>query len=275
MKKKPIYITKASGDTVRFSREKLLRSLTRAGADQVLAKRIADSVAGQIRSGMTTQDVYAKAFSLLRNAERPLAARYGLKQAIMDFGPTGYPFEQFVGALLRERGFDVVVGKVLQGKCVTHEVDVLAEKGRRQIMIETKFHNHRGYHTDVKVPLYIHSRFQDIAAADKKNANEEQWIVTNTKFTSDAIAYGECVGLTLIGWRYPAEGGLEKLIEEIGLHPVTCLTTLTKKDKEALLAKNLVLCKHLIEHEQKLKRMGFSKEKIAKVRQEIEGLCGR
>ena len=45
------------------------------------------------------------------------------------------------------------------------------------------------------------------------------WLVTNTKFSSDVIRYGNCVGMHLIGWKYPEDGGLEKLIDEANIYP--------------------------------------------------------
>jgi len=49
------------------------------------------------------------------------------------------------------------------------------------------------------------------------------WLVTNTRCTSDAIQYAECVGLRIMSWRYPATGSLEKMIEEKRLYPATIL----------------------------------------------------
>ncbi|MGS0527278.1 hypothetical protein ACU8V7_21050 [Zobellia nedashkovskayae] len=43
-------------------------------------------------------------------------------------GPTGFPFERFIGALLTYSGYETKVGIVMDGICVTHEIDVVAEK---------------------------------------------------------------------------------------------------------------------------------------------------
>lgn len=270
-------IINAAGDEVAFKKHKIVESLMRSGASKGLAKQIAHNVAKKLHTGITTTDVYRDAFAMLKKeGERHVAARYSLKEAIRDFGPTGYPFEQFVGEILREHGYKVKVGVTVKGFCVNHEIDVLAEKGEEHCFVECKFHNKKSYMTDVKVPLYIHSRFQDVTRHLERTGDtreRHQWIVTNTGFSQDAMRYGECMGIKLIGWRYPAEGGLEKLIEDIGLHPVTCLTTLTKGQKEALLKREVVLCRDVHKQEGVLDAIGVSGKKKEHIISEAMSVC--
>lgn len=274
MARKRIKIVKGSGEMALFSRRKIFDSLKRAGAPRDVATKIADQVAKEVEFGMTTKQIYQKAFALLKQSEQPgLAARYSLKNSIMQLGPTGYPFEQFLAALLAYDGYKVHVGQSLQGRCVRHEVDVVAEIDSKRIMIEAKFHNTRGYTTDVKVPLYIHSRFEDIKAAYRGKSTLQQWIVTNTKFSDDAICYGECMNITMVGWRYPSTGGLEALIEESGLHPITCLTSLSIAQKHSLLRGGTVLCKDLAQKRSQLHNLGLSKAKTAEIIAEASQLC--
>lgn len=275
---KKIIIQKTTGDSAVFSQKKVAQSLRRAGAAKGLANEIAQQVARQIKPHMRTSDVYRIAFSLLKKYdERPTAARYSIKHALLALGPTGYPFEQFIGKLLQHHGYQTKVGVVMRGTCVNHEVDVDATKGTEHAIIECKFHNQLGYQTNVKVPLYVRSRFLDIERELKRTGHPdityEPWIVTNTEFTKDAIAYGECMKMKLIGWRYPKTGGLEQLIEGTGLHPLTTLTTLNNSQKAQLLKKNIVLCKDAVEQPDLLKKIGLSHTKIDKVIQEARGVC--
>lgn len=278
MSQKPIIITKSTGDTAVFSIQKVAKSLRRAGASAGLANEIAAQVGKQIKPHMRTSDVHRIAFSLLKkNNERPLAARYSLKQAILALGPTGYPFERFVAELLKHHGYQTKVGVIMKGSCVNHEVDVVATKGSEQNIIECKFHNQIGYQTNVKVPLYVRSRFLDIERELKRTGHPGMqyvpWIVTNTQFSKDAQRYGECMKMKLIGWRYPKAGGLEKLIEDTGLHPLTCLTTLTRAEKEGLLKKQIVLCNDAIASADTMKQLGMSNAKIDRVVEEARGVC--
>lgn len=275
---KEILITKASGETELFSNAKLRLSLERVNASPETIKKIIEHIRRELKPGMSTSRIYRHAFSLLRQHERPTAARYALKQAIRELGPSGHPFEKLVGALLASEGFSVDVGKTVQGLCVTHEVDVIAQKDNRHIMVECKFHNQPGIKSDVKISLYVEARFLDVEKAWQKNPGHaekfhEAWLVTNTKLTSDAIAYAECVGMKPIGWNYPEDQSLEMRIDRSGLHPITCLTTLSGIQKRQLIAKGIVLCKQLLEQGNALRSFGLKETKISAVVNEAKLLC--
>lgn len=275
---KHILITKASGERESFSAAKLQRSLERAHASPEAIAEVVASVTDELREGMTTADIYLKAFSLLKKYKRPVAAKYSLKKAIMELGPTGRPFEQFVAALLACEGFTVTGPQVVRGVCVKHEIDASGMKDNRHIMVECKFHNLPGTRSDVKIVLYVQARFEDVERQWQKQPEHgtkfhEAWLVTNTKLTSDAVDYAECVGMTAIGWNYPFNNGLEVRIERAGLHPITCLTTLTRSQKIELLNKHIVLCKELIEHEEMLSSIGVRAPIVQKVLDEANALC--
>jgi Holliday junction resolvase len=255
-------ITKANGEKSVFDPNKLFTSLTRSGASETQAQEIVNSITSELYAGISTKKIYRKAFALLKEQSRFLAARYNLKNAIMILGPSGYPFERFVGELLKHQGFKVEIATVVAGKCVNHEVDVIAEKDDHHFMIECKYHNQQGTVSDVKIPLYIQSRFLDVAARWKTlpghgHKFHQGWLVTNTRFTPDAIQYGNCSGLKLIGWDYPTKGSLKDLIDSLGLYPLTTLTSLTLSEKKALLEMNLVLCHDLQRNEDVLKHIGI------------------
>ena len=275
---KTILITKASGEQEPFSEAKLRRSLERVHASPTLADEIVARVESELTDGIKTSEIYRKAFSLLRKNARPVAARYSLKHALMGLGPTGRPFERFVGELLRSEGFETQVARIVQGVCVTHEVDVVGQKGDRHIMVECKFHNRPGLRSDVKIALYVQARFEDVERQWKKQPQHgekfhEVWLVTNTKFTSDAIKYAECVGMNAVGWSYPLHNGLEVRIDRSGLHPVTCLTSLSGAQKRMLLEKDVILCKELLNDSGLLQSVGVPKTKVPAVTDEINRLC--
>lgn len=273
-----IKIIKASGKTEAFIPEKLKRSLRRSGATEEQVQQIVSRIQDQLYPGMNTKKIYEKAFRLLRQEHKPLAARYKLKTAIMELGPSGFPFEKYIAAILEQQGYQTQVGVTVQGKCVRHEVDVIAERGAYHCMIECKYHNHPGTVCDVKVPLYIHSRFKDVEASWVQLPGHEiklhqGWVATNTRFTNDAIQYGTCMGLHLLGWDYPQKDSLNKQIERTGLYPLTCLTTLSKSEKQHLLQNSIVLCKEVLDHPQLLKAAGVSTGKEKSVLQEARQLC--
>jgi Holliday junction resolvase len=224
--------------------------------------------------------IFKLAFELLKDNSPHIAGRYHLKHAIMQLGPSGYPFEYFVAQILRHQGFDVEVSVTVQGACVKHEIDVMAYKDEQHFMVECKYHNRQGVVCDVKIPLYIHARFKDVESQWVKlpghaNKFHQGWVVTNTKFTRDAIQYGTCVGLNLLGWNYPTGKSLKDLIDSFGLHPVTCLTTLTLEEKQKLLEHKVVLCREIWEHPAHLDRLGIGAPRLEKVLEECRQLSQR
>ena len=275
---KPVLIKKYSGEYEAFDVNKLIRSLRRSKADETVIQDIARSVQAQIEEGMTTKKIYQLAFKMLKGKSRVGASKYKLKKALMELGPTGFPFEKIVGKLLEHEGFATEVGVIVQGKCVQHEVDVIAQKGNNHYMIECKYHSDQGRFCNVKIPLYVHSRFLDVEKQwQRQNGHQAKHhkggLYTNTRFTSDSIQYAECVGLLLTSWNYPKGNGLKERIDKAGLHPLTALTTMTKAEKTKLLEEGIVLCKELYENPELLEQIGVPKARYKKILEDSEKLC--
>lgn len=275
---KQLYVTKSSGEQSLFSEERIKTSLRRVGTDEKQINQILQEVKKQMYNGISTKKIYRIAFSMLKTGSRPIAARYHLKQGIMELGPSGFPFEKYIAEIMKFQGYATQTGQILQGKCVTHEMDVIAQKDNEIILIECKYHNNKGITCNVKIPLYIHSRFKDIEAHESKKENyasfeHKGWIVTNTRFTSDAIQYASCSGIHLLGWDHPFKNGLREQIDQSGLYPLTCLTTLTVVEKQKLLDKEIVLCNELKNNEKILKSIGIKDLRTSKVLDEINHLC--
>lgn len=229
----PISIVKKSGDIVAFDVEKLINSLRRASAGENVIQQIVGEVQSKIYEGMTTTKIYKIAFDLLKKYSRVSASKYKLKNALLELGPSGFPFEKLVGKLMAHEGFATEVGIIVPGNCVSHEIDVIAQKEDNHYFIECKFHSDQGRFCNVKIPLYVNSRFLDVEKQWKKQKSNEGKIskggvYTNTRFTTDAIQYGKCAGLLMASWDYPLGNGLKERIDISGLHPLTALTTLTK-----------------------------------------------
>jgi hypothetical protein len=270
-----ITIVKASGDRDVFSESKLRDSLQRSGAGEKAINRVVAAILNELYEGMPTRKIYRRAYQLLRKESHLSATRYNLKQAVMDLGPSGYPFEALIGRLLEKMGYRVKVALMMQGKCVGHEVDVLAEKNNERFLMECKFHNRPGVKSDVRVGLYFHSRFQDLKAAYNDNGDHsfhQGWIVTNTKFTSDAIRYAECTGMHLMGWDHPRGSSLVERLENARLYPLTLLHSLSKKEKKLLIDNKLILAEEIFENTRLLASIGLDEPRIRKVIKECKAL---
>ena len=265
-----IYVIKANGDRVLFEQEKLVRSLDKAGAGQDVITEVLKGLGDHLYDGISTQKIYRQAYKILNKLSKRGAGRYKLKEAIFELGPSGYPFEIFVGELLKSQGYKVEVGIIVQGKCVKHEVDVVAENEHNHFIVECKFHSSPSKKSNVVVPLYIHSRFRDIVAKMQhlpgyKTKLHQSWLVTNTRFTSDAIDYGTCSGMNMISWDYPHDTNLSKRVSRTGIHPITSLSCLKKAEKQKLLTKGIVTCHILLESKKLLFDLGFSEKRIINV----------
>ncbi len=264
------YIQKANGSLVLFNREKLVGSLVRSGAKEVQANSIADEIEIHLVQGMKTQKIYQKAFKLLRSGNRPAASNYQLKRAVMDLGPSGYPFEHLVSAIFRHQGYQVKTGIIMQGICVTHEVDVFAENEHEVNFIECKFHNQPGVKSDVKIAMYVNSRVIDLKNRWLKDHPDEKrkisgGLVTNTKLTEDARVFASCSGILGIGWDTPHKLAIMEQLTDMRLLPITLIPSLTKREREEIVKNGIVLCRELIQAEEKMESLMIESYRIEKL----------
>ncbi len=272
--KKVIYIIKANGVREIFDREKLLRSLRKIGTDRETADLIVSKIETDLTNDHTTKEIYSQAFSLLKKHQRPIAIRYSLKRAIAELGPSGFPFENYVAEIFKAEGYQVLTDQIVMGACVPHEIDVVAYNDTELIMVEAKFHTDFSTGSDLKVALYVKARFDDLLQngvfkyGGKERKMTKGLLITNTKFSSTAIQYGECAHLNMVGWNYPYSNNLHNIIEKFDLIPVTVLTSLNQSEKKMFLASDIVLSKQLNNIEL-LKSYGFNDIKIRAILKEV------
>ncbi|SFR66152.1 ATPase [Maribacter stanieri] len=273
-----IDIIKSSGIQVKFSLDKLRNSLKHSGADYVMIEEIVGKVGGEIYDGITTNEIYNRAFALLKNKKSVFASRYKLKKAIYELGLTGFPFGRFISSLLRYSDYSTKCNVIMEGVCVTHELDVVAEKNGETTIIECKFHGEEGLNCTVETPLYIHSRFKDVHTLwnkkqSKNNKLNKGWVVTNTRFTEHAIKYGKCAELYLLSWDYPHKNGLKDRIDKLGLYPITASTLLTNREKQFLLSRDIVLYRQLWKDKFFLDHLGISTSRKERILDDVNQLC--
>jgi hypothetical protein len=275
-----ITIIKASGQAEEFLIRKLVDSLIRSGASEDVAWDIAKTIEKQITPSSHTKHIFKMAKRLLRQYNRASVMRYSIKKAIYSLGPAGYQFEKYFARILRAYGYSVEVNMILHGYCVTHEVDVFAVKDGKGFVVECKYHSNGGIPTDVKIALYIHSRFEDIKKAyNVKSESTVQihqgWLVTNTRCSADAIKYSECAGLKIISWKYPEKDSLEKLIENKRLYPVTILSSVKKNSLDILFRNDIIFAKDIADMDEQtfIKRSGLDAGTAGILKREADELC--
>ena len=250
MENKVLYVKKASGDREPFSEEKIRQSIKRAKIPSKYEEMIINKIKENLYQNISTAEIYEYIEDTLETLYPAGKNKYGLKKALLAIGPTGYPFEKFVAALLTEHEYQTEINMQIWGECVQHEVDVLAKKDKRVYFVECKYHHQQGLRSDVKVALYVKARGDDIKSKlvkEEEKIEHSPWIFTNTKFSKDAITYAECMKMRLTGWSYPKKGNLQEMIESKKLYPITILSVLSKEQLQELLKQNIVLVKDILE----------------------------
>jgi len=277
---KKIFVIKANGEKELFDDNKVIRSIQRAGIAFDLQNKILEHVKSITYNNISTNEIYKHIIEFLHVKSPGGRGRYELKRAIMELGPTGFPFEKYIAALLKDHGYETETNLIIQGACVNHEVDVVAKKAERHFIIECKFHNRKGAKSDVKVPLYIKGRFNDIVRGYTNNPAHntkfhQSWLFTNTKFTSDALRYGRCVDIKMTGWNYPIEDSLQKMIETKNLYPITVLSSLNNQQKKELIDQRIVLIRELIDQKNWFKTLRMENQEKELVTKEAELIVGK
>ena len=277
-----IKVVKSNGKVENFQPKKIIRTLRRAGASREAAKKVVKEIEGTLHDGITTKEILKLVKAKIQKEASHVAMRYDLKGAIMRLGPAGFAFENFVSEILENYGYKTKLRSIIKGRCVRHEIDIIAEKSNGDfvsIMIECKFHNLSGGSVDLKDALYTYARFLDLNEASelgKGDHFDEVWLVSNTSGSSDATKYAECRGMKLLCWRYPRGAGLEKMIEDKGLYPVTILLSADKETLDKLFSAGVVLAKDFIEQDiSYLSKTGLRKSKLEKLISEAEQLMGK
>jgi len=271
-----VMVTKADGTTEYFKVEKLRRSLRRAGASNDEVAMIISEMVNHLYDGIQTQEIYRKAFSLLRERTRTAAARYSLRRALFSLGPTGFPFEQFLSRLFAHEGYNTKVGISIHGHCALHEIDIAAYKETHSFVGEAKFHSRPGVKTDLQVALYSYARLLDLQ--DNMICEEdicgikEFWLITNTKFTSTAERYGECVGLKMLSWDYPRRNNLHDRIQKARIYPITAIEGLSTSQIELLISYGIIICRDLIENKSVLRHLHMSVKDQERIIQQAENI---
>jgi hypothetical protein len=270
-----VKVTKWDGSNEDFQREKVARTLMRVGASQDVARNIVDWIEGEVYDGISTKRILDMAFQRMKKYESAVSFRKDLRTALG--GMRSKPeFEEYVRIVLQAHGFKVRGNQVIQGFCVTHEIDGMAEKDGKTIYLEVKSHADPHSYTPFEVTLAAKAKWDDIKEGFKRGLNNQPFdkvlIVCNTKLTEHARKYADCIGLEHIGWNSPPGHGLDSLIEEKKLYPVTILKSLTNKERDTLSEHGIIILKQLVEA--KGKSVGIPKSRMIKLILEAEGILG-
>lgn len=278
MSKNQFHILKSSGRFAAFEEEKLRKSLEFSGASKAVIGSIIKRIKSLLYPSISTAEIYDLAYDMLMEHSTFYGARYKLKKAIFELGPSGFPFEKYINELLLKEGFNTELNQVMEGKCISHEMDVVAQKNDELYLVECKFHSDRTRVGNVKVPLYIQSRFLDLKSGFSKDIFSQYntiqaWIITNTRFTKDAIDFARCSDLRLMAWNYPLDFSLKMLVDKHQLYPITSLSSISQAEKKQILHFDVVLCSQLKDNQGLLEKIGISSSRIKTILEECNYVC--
>lgn len=246
------YIINARGEKEPFSYQKVYRSARRVGASKKLAREIAQKIEKDVYSGAKTSDIFREVKQLLHQETPAAALRFNLKQGMRRLGPTGFPFEKYIAGIFAKLGFEVQLNQFIPGACSKYEIDFLTKKEGILRLGECKYRNLPEAKIDINVALANYARFLDIENGgffQKKPLNGlsvKSIIVTNTKFTQSTIRYSQCVGVELLGWKYPKNKGLEYIVDTHKLYPITVLPSLSNYLAEFFAGKQMMLAQDIV-----------------------------
>jgi len=213
-------VIKADKRRERFNKNKIINSLLKIGLEEDKALEIAQQAKEELKGKITTDEIFNFVTSKLENYNLLYAGKYNLRRAIMNLGPTGYPFEKYIAKVLNTYNFTTKTNQSFKWKMLFF-MKLMFWRIKIMIFILLSVNTTIlvGVNLNIKVPLYIHSRFLDLKAnlKEKNKYHYQMWLITNTKFTTEALKYGECMKIKMIGWLYPKNNSLEKLLKEIML----------------------------------------------------------
>ncbi len=271
-------IIKASGEKEPFSKNKFCLSLKKAGAPGDLVENVCSRIGGEVKPGMTTSQIFRRASQYLMKDNFTVAANYSLKRGIAELGPAGFNFEKFLSVVISSLNYDVKLNQMMKGRCVTHEVDLVAEKGDEHFLVEAKYHNSSGIKTHIDVAMYADARLIDIAYTKERKEsshhNHKMWLITNTEFTKTAVRYGRCRGLKMTSWRHPAKEGLKDIILKNKLYPITVLPAVNKFAQGEFVKHNMMLARDLAPYtaDDLIRIFGFNRQRASKIIKEVQVL---
>lgn len=272
-----LHVLKQSGKSEKFDEAKLRRSLEFTGATEEQVDKVLKHVKKDLKPGIPTSRIFSLAFSQLRKIAHSLSAYYGTKKALTELGPDGHIFERYVARILTYTGYSTVTNVDIDGRCVSHEIDVIADKNVEgqefeRILIECKFHQTGDRSNDLKTALYIKARSLDIEQGERGQDFTRFLLVSNTSFSGDAIRYASCAGLYIWGANFPPQSTLQDFIREFRLDPVTSLNSLKKAEKRMLLDSEIYLIRDILENPKVLHDIGMEEYRVRRTITEIKKL---
>ena len=267
-------VTKWNGERQEYDPEKIRVTLKRYGVTSREAEEVLAEVESRLFPGIRTSEILRIMHRKLEELESTGGLKRDLRSALgmMRSAPD---FEEYVRLLLAAEGYDVRPNTVIRGRCVKHEIDGVLERDGERVYLETKHHRRRHSYTPFHVSLSAKAKFDDIRRGHEEGLNDYDFsrvlIVCNTRMTEHARVYADCVGIDHVGWKAPPERGIDAMITEAGVYPVTMLRSVGRGERDVLSEAGVVTLRQLTEYRGK---PPLPADKFRSLRAEAERVLG-
>ncbi|MFH1420944.1 MAG: ATP cone domain-containing protein [Candidatus Aenigmatarchaeota archaeon] len=240
-----MYVIKASGEREEFDKEKIIRTIKRAGLSERNARSIANMIEKKTRDGDTTNKIYHMIIKELDKTDEPVSIIYRLREAITALDPK--IFERYTKKIFEAYGYQCRLDEIVDGKLVGHEIDVIARK-EKTIMVECKHHTNPHRFAALGVIMSLWAKLDDIQKGYPKTTKykfDSAYLVTNTKLSEHAIRYAKGKNISYSAWKSGSEQSLDGMVSKKKLYPITILK-INNKEKATLLRNDIITIQDLL-----------------------------
>jgi len=270
-----IRVRKADGRLEPYDGSKIMRTALYLGLDREDAERIEREVLEKAYDGIPTSEILAMIRDLAEEIRPELSQARDIREAISAMRPKP-DFEDYARIVLREAGYLVEPGRLLEGRCVSHEIDGIAFKGDEVFVVEVKHHfNHHAY-TGLGTVLELWAALEDLREGYKLGFHPYAFtsaiLVCNTKISQHAEQYARCKGIMYMGWRYPRAFALSDIVSSKKIYPITMIKSLSAEAVAKLGDRGIVTLNQLLrlKADEIASIMGASLEEAERLREIAE-----
>jgi len=247
-----IQVKKADGRLEPFDRSKVVRTALHLGLDSDEAEAIAEEVSKSIYDGIPTSKILSLIHELARKSRPELEHIGDLREAIsrMRSKPD---FEEYIRLVLKAIGYLVEPGRVLEGRCISHEIDGIAFMDDEVLVVEVKHHVNPHTYTGLDTVLQLWATLEDLREGYRLGLHHYAFtsaiLACNTKISLHAERYARCKGIKYMGWKYPQAFALGDIVAKHKLYPITMLRFLSEEQVASLGNQGIVTLTQLAEYD--------------------------
>ncbi|MEM4497271.1 MAG: restriction endonuclease [Nitrososphaerota archaeon] len=270
-----IRVRKADGRLEPYDGSKIMRTALYLGLDREDAERIEREVLEKAYDGIPTSEILAMIRDLAEEIRPELSQARDIREAISAMRPKP-DFEDYARIVLREAGYLVEPGRLLEGRCVSHEIDGIAFKGDEVFVVEVKHHFNQHAYTSLGTVLELWAALEDLREGYRLGFHPYAFtsaiLVCNTKISQHAEQYARCKGIMYMGWRYPRAFALSDIVSSKKIYPITMIKSLSAEAVAKLGDRGIVTLNQLLrlKADEIASMMGASLEEAERLREIAE-----